>query len=856
MRRSKKRDSKKKLRKTRKTRKQKGGTNKDTAYVINLKDRNDRKSIITNKFKDSSIELEFFQVERHPSGAHAGTGDSFMKVIQKAKDLNLPAVLIFEDDNMPLENFDSRWKKTKEWLDSNKDKWEIFNGGARIYDNPTITLKYKVNDDINLFEMSNFLGLNWIYINASIYDKALEWKIENDGPIDKYLGNNTIFKNLCIYPYLGLQEVGISNSWGKHMNLTEDDIRMKNIFQKELDSQKQIGGDNNTIYIKKDNKVETESLYPFLKNIYPNKTIEFVDNRDTYDLIIFGCNDGISPNQPHIIICGESYQPITRYKLNDPNCVAYFLSNQHPDTKNIKNYYYFPLFLTIGHEIYNSSPFIRKYNHYNKTRLCAFVARNETEQRTKLFNALKVVDITNTVDGLGNALHNKDIVLPQFWWDLPEIYKDYKFMFAIENTDEDGYISEKIMNGYRASCIPIYWGTSKVKEIFNPESFIYINDYKKADNSIDYEACAKDIIAISKDKNRYNKMITAPIFKEVTEGSYDFAKYYDTPSPQWVLDISNEIKQRLNIQKGGNNLNDITMGILSWKSCKTLQNSLESYKKNNLLNLINTFIYFQEIGDVEKKLGDSYSIPYIGTDKNIGIQKALIEMINNTKTKYFIFAENDFELIHNKEETQKVFEDCINLLENNDVQIVKLRDIQKPGEPVYSQYTYENDFKDKPNQQEFSYKLEALSYIDSPEETFPNVYTIINYNYKWYKCSNIHSRWSNNIFIAKTDWLKNNVIPLIDRNKNNTKNIYIFENNIIENLKNYNVAAGMGLFTHNRLERGGCSFDDIKVGGKKSRIFSKTRKNKKQKGGQQNPTIHCITVSTQDNDKLQRLLNS
>jgi len=211
-------------------------------------------------------------------------------------------------------------------------------------------------------------------------------------------------------------------------------------------------------------------------------------------------------------------------------------------------------------------------------------------------------------------------------------------------------------------------------------------------------------------------------------------------------------------------------------------------------------------------------------------------MVNNTKTSYFIFAENDFELVHDMNETQRVLDDCIKLLDNDDVAIVKLRDKENPGEPLYSKGNYENDYKDKPTLQTFPYKLEALSFIESPETVFPNVYTIINYNYKWYKTSNTNNHWSNNIFIAKTSWLKENVLPLIDLQENNTANLYTFENNMIQNLKNYNIAAGIGLFKHNRLDRDDCTVNSIKLlekygGNYKRRGIDNTRKRNKKRGG-------------------------
>jgi hypothetical protein len=45
------------------------------------------------------------------------------------------------------------------------------------------------------------------------------------------------------------------------------------------------------------------------------------------------------------------------------------------------------------------------------------------------------------------------------------------------------YITEKILHGYYSLCIPIYWGSSNIHEFYNPDSFIYIEDYNK--NSVD-----------------------------------------------------------------------------------------------------------------------------------------------------------------------------------------------------------------------------------------------------------------------------------------------------------------------------------------------------------------------------------
>lgn len=235
--------------------------------------------------------------------------------------------------------------------------------------------------------------------------------------------------------------------------------------------------------------------------------------------------------------------------------------------------------------------------------------------------------------------------------------------------------------------------------------------------------------------------------------------------------------------------NNTTIGILSWKAYDTLENTLNSYKINNLYNNVDSIIYFQEFSDMDEEIANEYNIPYIYSDENTGIIGGFIDLVKNTKTKYFIFAENDFELVHDEKETIDILSDTINLLDNYDVQIVKLRDRKNYGEPLYS--------INASLTQDCTLKLETLHFLDEPEKQFPNSFDIIDLKYRWYKCSNVDNQWSNNIFIAKTEWLMENVISLLE---NSDKTDFHMENFLIRNLKNYNVAAGIGLFKHNRLD--------------------------------------------------------
>jgi hypothetical protein len=59
--------------------------------------------------------------------------------------------------------------------------------------------------------------------------------------------------------------------------------------------------------------------------------------------------------------------------------------------------------------------------------------------------------------------------------DAVEAFQPFRFALVFENLIAPGYITEKITNALLAKTIPIYWGTRKVLEIFNPKRFIFVD---------------------------------------------------------------------------------------------------------------------------------------------------------------------------------------------------------------------------------------------------------------------------------------------------------------------------------------------------------------------------------------------
>jgi hypothetical protein len=261
--------------------------------------------------------------------------------------------------------------------------------------------------------------------------------------------------------------------------------------------------------------------------------------------------------------------------------------------------------------------------------------------------------------------------------------------------------------------------------------------------------------------------------------------------------------------------NDITIGYLSWKKQDVFRQTLESHRQNGLFDAIppkNRLIFFQEISKEDIKIAEEFKCKYTGNSSNIGILKAFIQMVEKCKTEYFIFCENDWKLIEDQTKTFSVLTDCINMLKNNKTDIIRLRHRKNPGEPLYSRPENINKWLKK-DVLKFPYKLESLSWLPFPNETYNNLLEEFDGNDKWYITTLTHQFWSNNVFIGKTEYIKNNILPLIKKFKkqnekysglenvliNNYKN-HLGKNeeldSIINNYKNTRISGGEGLFTH------------------------------------------------------------
>ena len=209
---------------------------------------------------------------------------------------------------------------------------------------------------------------------------------------------------------------------------------------------------------------------------------------------------------PRVMYCNESSIPdfgivdyaISYYKLHFedryfryPGCMQSYQFSENGEIIEIKKDY-------INHD--------DKSILKGKDIFCNYIYSNISENNIRESFFEQLSNKYKTVASAGRHLNN----MPD-GKNLPpggkiEFQKRCKFSIAFENTRISGYCTEKIREAFIANTIPIYYGDPYVKEIFNPDAFIDVSDYKDYDEVIDV------IRRLDNDDKAYMKMLSAPMY--------------------------------------------------------------------------------------------------------------------------------------------------------------------------------------------------------------------------------------------------------------------------------------------------------------------------------------------------------
>ena len=140
--------------------------------------------------------------------------------------------------------------------------------------------------------------------------------------------------------------------------------------------------------------------------------------------------------------------------------------------------------------------------------VCSIISSGFGSSRSTILDQLIQHGIQ--VDNAGRFKNNIGYTIPGSYADPPiiDFQHNYKLVLAFENTKLDDYITEKIVNPFRAGTIPVYFGSQKIASYFNPKRFVQVTTI---------EETVSKIQRLLTDPTYWLEMVNEPIFVQSTE---------------------------------------------------------------------------------------------------------------------------------------------------------------------------------------------------------------------------------------------------------------------------------------------------------------------------------------------------
>lgn len=233
--------------------------------------------------------------------------------------------------------------------------------------------------------------------------------------------------------------------------------------------------------------------------------------------------------------------------------------------------------------------------------------------------------------------------------------------------------------------------------------------------------------------------------------------------------------------------------ILTWNKPITLNNTLRSYEKYQLLNNVDEkLILLQENNPEEREIAKKFNLKIISTDKNIGIGKGMKMLIENMESEYIIFLENDWELTSdqiNREIFQK-----IKYFENGDLDYYKLRSRRNPGTPLWSLWLRKFNKENWPDREKDNV-LSCVHWIKDPEKIWSEDITKVE---DFYLCYSSRGSYTNNPFLCKRKWFTENLFPIMENSEGRENEV---DMRSWWRQQKFKMGQGEGLFTHKDLRK-------------------------------------------------------
>lgn len=213
-------------------------------------------------------------------------------------------------------------------------------------------------------------------------------------------------------------------------------------------------------YLEKFQDEDTDELFRWFLDLDPTRFIIFVTGENTHQSYL------------------REYHRFDNYMDNYPE-VDFRIGF---DYGGHENYFRAPLWYDYFEEDYE------KYKSIPKDRnrdFCLIASHSGNRIRSRISDLLEKNG--HEIHYYGKFRHNDDLL-----WnskdDKCSIVARSIFNICPENSDSEGYVTEKLYEALASNTIPIYWGNRHIDDVFNKEKIIFfdLDNPQKALDEIDY----------------------------------------------------------------------------------------------------------------------------------------------------------------------------------------------------------------------------------------------------------------------------------------------------------------------------------------------------------------------------------
>ena len=157
-----------------------------------------------------------------------------------------------------------------------------------------------------------------------------------------------------------------------------------------------------------------------------------------------------------------------------------------------------------------------------------YISSRCLRHREEAFDMFKVIDVVTAAGAChGFKGSYKSLVEDggrqgmKAWRGSSQLYSGFKFALVMENSNNTGYVTEKLLNAFLGGSLPIYYGPEDVFKIFNKDAFIYF-DVTKPSNALEH------VRFLHRDRVAYEHVLQQPVFNVDAYEEYfalDYAKH-------------------------------------------------------------------------------------------------------------------------------------------------------------------------------------------------------------------------------------------------------------------------------------------------------------------------------------------